>query len=81
MCQSSTITSGGAWAARRSSAWVAGDEAVDDGTDGRSLLDEIAREGARHMLLAALETEVAAYLEALPPYMRRSQEGVIRVAR
>src|SRR5262245_52251255 len=43
---------------------VAGDEAVDDGTDGRSLLDEIAREGARRMLLAALETEVAAYLEA-----------------
>lgn len=29
-----------------------------------SLLDEIAREGARRMLLAALETEVAAYLEA-----------------
>ncbi len=32
--------------------------------DGRSLLDEIAREGARRMLVAALETEVAAYLEA-----------------
>ena len=31
---------------------------------GRSLLDEIAREGARRMLVAALETEVAAYLEA-----------------
>src|SRR5262249_23168667 len=28
------------------------------------LLDDIAREGARRMLLAALETEVAAYLEA-----------------
>ena len=28
------------------------------------LLDEIAREGARRMLVAALETEVAAYLEA-----------------
>lgn len=32
--------------------------------DGCSLLDEIAREGARRMLLAALEVEVAAYLEA-----------------
>jgi hypothetical protein len=32
--------------------------------DRRSLLDEIAREGARRMLVAALETEVAAYLEA-----------------
>jgi hypothetical protein len=31
---------------------------------GRSLLDEIAREGARRLLMAALETEVAAYLEA-----------------
>src|SRR5215470_16241695 len=30
----------------------------------RSVLDEIAREGARRLLLAALETEVAAYLEA-----------------
>ena len=43
---------------------VAGREMVDDEVDGRSLLDEIAREGARRMLLAALETEVAAYLEA-----------------
>jgi len=42
---------------------VAGREAGDDEVDGRSLLDEIAREGARRMLLAALETEVAAYLE------------------
>ena len=42
---------------------VAGREAGDDEVDGRSLLDEIAREGARQMLLAALETEVAAYLE------------------
>jgi hypothetical protein len=37
---------------------------VGDEVDGRSLLDEIAREGARRMLVAALETEVAAYLEA-----------------
>ena len=43
---------------------VVGDVAVEDEVDGRSLLDEIAREGARRMLVAALETEVAAYLEA-----------------
>jgi transposase-like protein len=43
---------------------VAGHEAGGDEVDGRFLLDEIAREGARRMLLAALETEVAAYLEA-----------------
>jgi hypothetical protein len=45
---------------------VIGSEAAEDEVDGRSLLDEIAREGARRMLLAALETEVAAYLEAEP---------------
>jgi integrase len=43
---------------------VVGDETAQDGVDARSLLDEIAREGARRMLVAALETEVAAYLEA-----------------
>ena len=43
---------------------VIGNESVQDGVDGRSLLDEIAREGARRMLVAALETEIAAYLEA-----------------
>ena len=43
---------------------VAGSESAHDEVDGRSLLDEIAREGARRMLVAALETEVAAYLEA-----------------
>jgi hypothetical protein len=44
---------------------VTGREAgVDEEVDGRSLLDEIAREGARRMLLATLETDVAAYLEA-----------------
>ena len=42
---------------------VVGTEAAQDEVDGRSLLDEIAREGARRMLVAALETEVAAYLE------------------
>src|SRR5262245_14260749 len=43
---------------------VVGHEAVDDEGNEHSLLDQIAREGARRMLLAALETEVAAYLEA-----------------
>jgi putative transposase len=43
---------------------LAGREAGDEEVDGRSLLDGIAREGARRMFLAALETEVAAYLEA-----------------
>src|SRR5262245_47344380 len=43
---------------------VGGSEAAQDEVDGRSLLDEIVREGARRMLVAALETEVAAYLEA-----------------
>ena len=43
---------------------VVKDESAQDEGDGRSVLDEIAREGARRMLLAALETEVAAYLEA-----------------
>jgi hypothetical protein len=43
---------------------VVGGESARDEVDGRSLLDEIAREGARRMLVAALETEVAAYLEA-----------------
>ena len=41
---------------------VAGDEVRGADIDGRSLLDEIAREGARRMLAAALEVEVAAYL-------------------
>ena len=43
---------------------VVGSETAQDDVDGRSLLDEIAREGARRMLVAALEAEVAAYLEA-----------------
>ena len=46
---------------------VAGREMVDDEVDGRSLLDEIAREGARRMLLAALETEVAPSWRRMPP--------------
>jgi transposase-like protein len=43
---------------------VVGNETAQGGVDGRSLLDEIAREGARRMLVAALEAEVAAYLDA-----------------
>jgi hypothetical protein len=34
---------------------VVGNEAAQDEGGGRSLLDEIAREGARRMLVAALE--------------------------
>jgi putative transposase len=33
------------------------------GDAGRSLLDEIVRDGARQMLAAALRAEVAAYVE------------------
>jgi putative transposase len=43
---------------------VVGNESAQHETDGRSLLDEIAREDAPRRLLAAPETEVAAYLEA-----------------
>ena len=43
---------------------ILGGQAPPDEADGRSLLDEIAREGARRMLAAALEVEVAAYLDA-----------------
>ncbi len=35
----------------------------DGGGEGRSLLDEIVRDGARQMLAAALQAEVAAYVE------------------
>ena len=34
---------------------------------GRSLLDEIVRDGARQMLAAALQAEVAAYIDAHAP--------------
>jgi hypothetical protein len=40
------------------------DEAVQEEAVGRSSLDEIARDGARRMRLAALETEVARNVEA-----------------
>ena len=35
----------------------------EDDAAGRSLLDEIVRDGARQMLTAALRAEVAAYVE------------------
>jgi putative transposase len=41
-----------------------GDEAPAGPVDGESLIDEIVREGARRMLAAALEAEVAAYIAA-----------------
>ena len=36
----------------------------EDAAAGRSLLDEIVRDGARQMLAAALQAEVAAYVDA-----------------
>jgi len=42
---------------------VVNDEAAR--ADGRSMLDEVCREGARTMLAAALEAEVDAYLAEL----------------
>ena len=38
-------------------------EEANDNAAGRSLLDEIVRDGARKMLAAALQAEVAAYIE------------------
>ncbi|MCV7186859.1 transposase, partial [Mycolicibacterium thermoresistibile] len=38
------------------------EDANDSDTPGRSLLDEIVRDGARQMLAAALQAEVAAYV-------------------
>jgi putative transposase len=58
---------------------VVGNETAEDGVDGRSLLDEIAREGARRMLVAALEAEVAAYVEA--HHEERDDEGHALVVR
>ena len=40
------------------------DEHAQEETVGRALLDEIVRDGARAMLAAALQAEVAAYIEA-----------------
>jgi hypothetical protein len=38
-------------------------DSSNEGDAGRSLLDEIVRDGARQMLAAALQAEVAAYVE------------------
>ena len=47
---------------------VVQDESVTkDNAAGCSLLDEIARDGARRMVAAALQAEVAAYIEATTP--------------
>ena len=43
---------------------VVQDETAANVAGGGSLLDELAREGARKMLAAALQAEVAAYIEA-----------------
>jgi putative transposase len=40
------------------------DSSNENGTAGGSLLDEIVRDGARQMLAAALQAEVAAYIDA-----------------
>jgi hypothetical protein len=37
------------------------ESSIQDAARGRSLLDEIVRDGARQMLAAALQAEVAAY--------------------
>ena len=58
---------------------VLGTQAPADDTEGRSLLDEIAREGARRMLAAALQVEVAAYLDA--HHDERDAEGHALVVR
>jgi len=39
---------------------IVGTESAQDEVERRSLLEEVAREGGRRMLVAALETEVAA---------------------
>jgi len=68
--------------------WKAGEDrtpmlsVVNDETvraDGRSVLDEICREGARTMLAAALETEVDAYLAELAG--ERDENGHARALR
>ena len=58
---------------------VVGIEAAQDEVDGRSLLDEIAREGARRMLLAAPEAVVVAYLD--PHRDERDDDGHALVVR
>jgi transposase-like protein len=50
----------------------------EEGNDGRDL-DELAREGARRMLVKALEAEVASYVEAHE--QERDEQGLALVVR
>jgi transposase-like protein len=54
-------------------------EAEREEVEGRNVLDELAREGARKMLVKALETEVASYLAAASG--ERDAEGYALVVR
>ena len=47
----------------------------ENGTAGGSLLDEIVRDGARQMLAAALQAEVAAYIDHSPIRSMRTGDG------
>jgi transposase-like protein len=54
------------------------DEAyADDGGAGRSLLDEIVCDGARQMLAAALQAEVAAYVEQFADQRDENGHGLV----
>src|ERR1700737_4028148 len=51
----------------------------ENGTAGGSLLDEIVRDGARQMLAAALQAEVAAYIEQFAEHLdERGRRLVVR---
>jgi putative transposase len=52
-----------------------------DGGAGRSLLDELVRDGARQMLAAALQAEVAAYVDQFVDSGRRGRSAVGRAQR
>src|SRR5262245_33370748 len=58
---------------------VVGSEPMEPEGYERFALDDIAREGARRMLVAALETEIAAYVEAYAA--ERDAEGHTLVVR
>ena len=49
--------------------------ATSESAASSSLLDEIVRDGARQMLAAALQAEVAAYIEAHARRGRRATAG------
>ena len=54
---------------------VVHDEAIQEAPEGRFILDDLLREGARRMIAAALEAEVAEYIER---YRRRATSGATR---